>query len=81
MAKGAIQKTKSKAKITKPSRVKKTTSKYDTENNEDSEESVEETYKESKNEAKRSKRQMPSDYIAKKDRPENLKSDKKNQQN
>ena len=77
MAKGALQKTKSKAKITKPSRTKKTTSKSDTESNEDSEESVEETDEESENETKRSKRKRPSDYIAKKDRPENLKSDKK----
>ena len=43
MAKGALQKTKSKANITKPSRAKKTTSKSDTESNKDSEESVEET--------------------------------------
>ena len=69
MAKGALQKTKSKAKITKPSRTKKTTSKSDTESNEDSEESVEETDEESENETKRSKRKRPSDYIAKKDQP------------
>ena len=76
MAKGALQKTKSKAKVTKPSRTKKT-SKSDTESNEDSEESAEETDDESDNETRRSKRKKPSDYIAKKDRPENLKSDKK----
>ena len=56
MAKGALQKTKSKANITKPSRAKKTTSKSDTESNEDIEESAEETNEESDNETKRSKR-------------------------
>ena len=60
MAKRAVQKTKSKANITKPSRAKKTTSKSDT----DIEESAEETDKESDNETKTSKRKRPSDYIA-----------------
>ena len=76
--KSTVEKSRPKTKRMKRKETAKvTTKKSDTESTEESEESKDETDEESDDESSTSKRKRPSDYIAKKDRPETLKSDKK----